>query len=113
MKPTVPPAFAGFDLHRYRVKKDWPKDAKEPTAEECVQSCWANMQTAAAELAKARAIYDGLQPGAVGVFFAVGEMNRLRAEQRHWRGLMDWHRARARTTAPDRRVAREPGSDDE
>ncbi len=94
-KANVPAAFANFDLHRWRSDTVWKRPAKDPTAEECADSCWANMQTAAAEEAKAMAIYRAMMPGDPGLQFARGEVSRLRAEQRHWRGLMDWHRARA------------------
>jgi len=114
MKPETPPGvpveFHGFDLYRYRAKTTW-KAEREPTAQECVDSCWANMQTAAGELAKARAIYARKPPGECQ--FALGEIARLSAEQKHWKGLMEHHRQRVRTEAPDRRVGREPGSDDE
>ena len=111
MKPdNVPLEFRGFDLYRYRAKSAW-KAEREPAASECAESCWANMQTAAAELAKARQIYAQKPPGECQ--FALGEIARLSAEQKHWKGLMEYHRQRARIEAPDPRVGREPGEDDD
>ncbi len=108
---NIPLAFRDFDLYRYRRPSQWQKPNAEPTPQECADSCWANMQTAAGELAKARAIYRATPPGECQ--FALGEMNRLRAEQAHWRGLQEYHRARARDDAGDPRLPRErqPGED--
>ena len=109
----VPKEFHGFELYRWRRDIVWTRPKVDPTAAECVESCWANMQTAAAEQAKAQAIYDAMMPGQQGLQFALGEVNRLRAEQQHWKGLMAWHRARVQAPADiDRRLPREPGQDD-
>lgn len=107
----IPREFEGFELYRKRNSKAWRRDC-EPTAEECADSCWANMQTAAAELAKAKAIYARMAPGAAFLQFALGECSRLRAEQRHWQGMREHFRAQARTEARDPRLPREPGEDD-
>jgi hypothetical protein len=112
VKSDVPAAFSGFDLHRWRRQgHGWPAKPIEPTAQECADSCWANMQTAAAELAQAKRIYDGLELGHRDIPFTLGEMSRLRAEQAHWRGLMEWHRKRVVVADPRLPREREPGED--
>jgi len=101
--------FPRFDLFRWRRTGDMPENPPEPTPEQAAESCFANMQTAARELAEARGLYDRSAPGSPELRAALGEMNRLRGEQKHWKGLYEWWRAKL----PDRRMAREPGEDDE
>jgi hypothetical protein len=115
----IPKEFRGFDLYRYRRATTFVAPEVKPTEAECAESCWSNMQTAAAEMAQAQAIYDAKPQGDPLLQFALGEVNRLRAERDHWRGMMAWFRERAPATAAtatmeDPRLPRERevGADD-
>lgn len=88
----------------------WPK----PSLEDCWRSCTANMEAAARQLGPLRAQYDRLPPGDPELTVTLHKVSRLLAERRHWKALAEWYRQKIYAQpAPDRRQAREPGSDDE
>ncbi len=87
---------------------DWPT----PTPAECVRSCIDNAEKAARDMARSRQLLHALPHGDVGIPQFRLDLNRHASDQKHWREVATFWRAKV-PTPQDTRLPREPGDDTE